>query len=158
MLNRIKDEYFSDDVLLNDEIYAACGTDIRKFGGEDLPTNPILYAFREGANELERAILGENLIQADNDFFTTLKIVGNAAGFKKGLPQDVANKFTDFYMSYYVNTNPIGTVFDLSKERREFMIKEFPAYFQEIKSKYTDNPFINAIVLKTASTEEYPFL
>ena len=158
MLNRIKDEYFGEDVLLNDEIYAACGTDIRKFGGEDLPTNPILYAFREGANELERAILGENLIQADNDFFTTLKIVGNAAGFKKGLPQDVANKFTDFYMSYYVNTNPTGTVFDLSKERREFMIKEFPAYFQEIKSKYTDNPFINAIVLKTASTEEYPFL
>ena len=38
------------------------------------------------------------------------------------------------------------------------MIKEFPAYFQEIKSKYTDNSFVNAIILKTASTEEYPFL
>ena len=157
MLNRIKDEIFIQDDLLNLNIIEACGVPVRKESGEEA-YNPILYWFREGANTLERAILGENLIQADNDFFTSLKRVGNACGFKKGLPDDVARKFTDFYMSYYVNTNPTGTVFDLSKERREFMIKEFPIYFQEIKSKYKDNPFIQAIILKTASTEEYPFL
>ena len=157
MLNRIKDEIFIQDDLLNLNIIEACGVPVRKESEEEA-YNPILYWFREGANTLERAILGENLIQADNDFFTSLKRVGNACGFKKGLPDDVARKFTDFYMSYYVNTNPTGTVFDLSKERREFMIKEFPIYFQEIKSKYKDNPFIQAIILKTASTEEYPFL
>ena len=157
MLNRIKDEIFMKDDLLNPNIIEACGVPIRKEYGEEV-YNPILYWFREGANTLERAILGENLIQADEDFFTSLKRVGNACGFKKGLPDDVARKFADFYMSYYVNTNPTGTVFDLSKERREFMIKEFPLYFQEIKSKYSENPFIQAIILKTASTEEYPFL
>ena len=157
MLNRIKDEIFMKDDLLNPNIIEACGVPVRKESGEEV-YNPILYWFREGANTLERAILGENLIQADEDFFTSLKRVGNACGFKKGLPDDVARKFADFYMSYYVNTNPTGTVFDLSKERREFMIKEFPLYFQEIKSKYSENPFIQAIILKTASTEEYPFL
>ena len=157
MLNRIKDEIFIQDDLLNLNIVEACGVPVRKESGEEV-YNPILYWFREGANTLERAILGENLIQADEDFFASLKRVGNACGFKKGLPDDIARKFADFYMSYYVNTNPTGTVFDLSKERREFMIKEFPIYFQEIKSKYPDNPFIQAIILKTASTEEYPFL
>ena len=157
MLNRIKDEIFKNDELLNLNIIEACGVPIIKESGEEV-YNPILYWFREGANTLERAILGENLIQADEDFFTSLKRVGNACGFKKGLPDDVARKFADFYMSYYVNTNPTGTVFDLSKERREFMIKDFPLYFQEIKSKYAENPFIQAIILKTASTEEYPFL
>ena len=157
MLNRIKDEIFKNDELLNLNIIEACGVPIIKESGEEV-YNPILYWFREGANTLERAILGENLIQADEDFFTSLKRAGNACGFKKGLPDDVARKFADFYMSYYVNTNPTGTVFDLSKERREFMIKDFPLYFQEIKSKYAENPFIQAIILKTASTEEYPFL
>ena len=158
MLNRIKDEIFENDNLINEEIKEACGVPIIIKESGEAVYNPILYWFREGANTLERAILGENLIQADEDFFTSLKRVGNACGFKKGLPDDVARKFADFYMSYYVNTNPTGTVFDLSKERREFMIKEFPIYFQEIKSKYPDNPFIQAIILKTASTEDYPFL
>ena len=157
MLNKIKDEIFEADNLINEEIKEACGVPVRKESGEDV-YNPILYWFREGANILERKLLGENFIQADNDFFTALKRVGTVCGFKKGLPDDIARKFADFYMSYYVNTNPTGSIFDLSKERREFMTKEFPIYFQEIKSKYPDNPFIQAIVLKTASTEEYPFL
>ena len=62
MLNRIKDEIFKNDNLINEEIKEACGVPIIiKESGEEV-YNPILYWFREGANTLERAILGENLI------------------------------------------------------------------------------------------------
>ena len=152
MLNRIKDDIFLRNELINSNIHRACGYSEFERG------NPILESFRNSANYLERMILGNNMIQADNDFFESLQAVGTAAGFKKGLPQDIAQKFTDFYMSYYVNTGITGSTFDLSKERREFMIKEFPTYFQSIKSNYTDNPFISAIILKTSSTEDFPFL
>ena len=145
MVLKIKDSKFANNSMISDSIREACD-------------NPILVGFREASYEIESKILGEHLIQAGETFFNALKQLGTTLGYSRGVSEEIANKFSDFYMSFYVNAGFDGQVFDLSYENRKVMLTKFPKDFKKIKSRYNDNILINSILYVENEREQYPFL
>lgn len=145
MLLRIKDKKFKSNEAIYSSVREACN-------------NPVLKAFRESSEEIERLILGANLIQAGDEFDKALNKLSTVLGYSRGVSSKIANAFSDFYMSYYVNAGMEGTVFDLSYKNRIDMLTKFPKIFQVLKKKYKDNAFINSILYVENDAEEYPFL
>ena len=145
MLQRIKDKAFMDNPMITESIIEACN-------------NPILYAFRDGSERIERRLLGENLIQAGGKFEIALRELGTKLGFSRGVPAKIANAFSDFYMSFYVNDSAEDSVFDLSFENRKRVLTEFPANFLRLKRKYKGNLLIDSIQYAEEDAEEFPIL
>ena len=145
MLLRIKDNAFYSNPMISSSIKEACD-------------NPILTAFRKSADEVERKLLGQHLIQAGSKFDKALKALSKKLGFSRGVPNKIANAFSDFYMSYYINANSDGSVFDLSYEHRKEVLTQFPKDFLNIKSHISDNILINSIQYVESDREEFPFL
>ena len=145
MLQKTKDDAFNNNKMIGDAIRRACD-------------NPILYAFRESAYYIESKLLGEHLIQAGVKFESALDQLGKTLGFRRGVPSKVANAFSDFYMSFYVNDSEEGSVFDLGYENRKYMITQFPKDFLRLKKKYKDNLLINSVQYVENDREQYPFL
>ena len=147
MLQRTKDEAFRSNEMISEPVKEACD-------------NPILYAFREYASDVERNLLGTHLIQAGTKFRVTLDALGETLGYGRGVPSKVANALSDFYMSFYVNDsgNGEGSVFDLSYENRKRVLTQFPKDFLRLKKKYKDNILINSIQYVESDREQYPFL
>ena len=145
MLQKTKDDAFRNNKMVGDAIRRACD-------------NPILYAFRESAYYIESKLLGEHLIQAGIKFESALDQLGKTLGFNRGVPSKVANAFSDFYMSFYVNDSEEGSVFDLGYENRKYMITQFPKDFLRLKKKYKDNLLINSVQYVESDREQYPFL
>ena len=105
--------------------------------------NPMLEAFREVGNDLERRLLGDVLIQA-NDFMQ--EIVNQAASdaFFGHMDNTLARNISNFAMSYYMNIG--DPVFDLSYENRKRMIDDFAEKeYLPLAEKYKDNLFIKYI-------------
>lgn len=146
MLNRIKDKAFESNPLIGPEIKNAC------------LDNPVLKAFKECANTVERRLLGANLIQAGTQYENALTRLGKVLGYDRGVPSKVANKFTDFFMSFYVNANPTGSVFDLSYEHRKDMLQNFPIEFLRLKPRYIDNALISSIQYEETDREQFGVL
>ena len=145
MLQKTKDAAFRNNGMIGEGIKEACN-------------NPILSAFRDSAYYIEERLLGEHIIQADRKFETALDNLGKTLGFKRGVPSKVANKFSDFFMSFYVNDNEEGSVFDLGYENRKYMLTQFPKNFLRLKKKYKDNLLVNSIQYVESDREQYPTL
>ena len=137
MLQRMKVEAFENNKMIPDSVKEA------------LKKQPILSAFRVDADTIEKSLLGANMIQASSNMDIALRKLGDKLSYSKGVPADVGNAFSDFYMTYYVNASSRGTSYDLSKEHRHYMLYEFPVAFSNLKKQYTDNVFINSIQLVT---------
>lgn len=146
MLSRIKDMAFESNPLIGSKIMDAC------------KNHPVLQAFRECANLVERRLLGANLIQAGTQYENALTRLGKVLGYDRGVPSKVANKFTDFFMSFYVNANPTGSVFDLSYEHRKDMLQNFPIEFLRLKPRYIDNALISSIQYEETDREQFGVL
>ena len=144
MTQRTKDKAFNDNAMIGTAIKEACN-------------NPILSAFRDGSNYIERQLLGRNLIQAESKFESLLEKLGKKLGFSRGVPAKYANAFSDFYMSFYVNAGQ-ESVFDLSYDNRKYVLTQFPKEFLRLKSKYKDNLLINSIQYVESDREEFGFL
>lgn len=145
MLQRTKDAAFRGNPMIGQAIKDACD-------------NPILSAFRDSADYIERKLLGEHLIQAGTKFETALDTLGKRLGYSRGVPAKVASAFSDFYMSFYVNDSERGSVFDLGYDNRKYMLTQFPKDFLRLKKKYKDNLLINSIQYAESDREQYPFL
>mgnify|MGYP004633244721 CR=1 FL=1 len=145
MILRTKDRAFNANSMISDKIREACD-------------NPILTAFRDGATFIERKLLGEHLIQAGSNFESALDALGKTLGFSRGVPAKIGNAFSDFYMSYYVNSGSEGSVFDLGYDNRQYMLTKFPTDFLNLKSQFKDNIFINSIQYVESDREQFPFL
>lgn len=144
MTQRTKDKAFNDNAMIGTAVKEACN-------------NPILSAFRDGSNYIERQLLGRNLIQAESKFELLLEKLGKKLGFSRGVPAKYANAFSDFYMSFYVNAGQ-ESVFDLSYDNRKYVLTQFPKEFLRLKSKYKDNLLINSIQYVESDREEFGFL
>lgn len=129
MVMKIQDKDFDSNRFITDSVRRAAD-------------NPILKSFRESAYALEKELLGKNIIQASPIFEETFNMLYNKLGY---MSQNVASKFSNFFMSYYVNMDK--SVFDLSYENRKYMIDEFPMEFIGIKSSHPDNLFLQSIKL-----------
>lgn len=145
MVQRIKDEAFESNSMIGTKVREACD-------------NPILWGFRDSSNFIERQLLGKNLIQAGDKFERILEVLGKRLGYSRGVPSKVANAFSDFYMSFYVNAGPDGSVFNLGYENRKYMLTQFPRDFLRIKNKYKDNILVNSIQYTESDREEFGFL
>ena len=144
MLLRIKDAAFDANPMIGDRVKEAVN-------------NPILAGFRDSANYIERKLLGEHLIQAGTKFEEALDTLGKKLGFSRGVPAKVANAFSDFFMSWYVNAGRTS-IFDLSYENRRYMLQDFPKHFIKQKEKIKDNILINSIQYVESDREQFPFL
>lgn len=144
MLLRIKDAAFDANPMIGDRVKEAVN-------------NPILAGFRDSANYIERKLLGEHLIQAGTKFEEALDTLGKKLGFSRGVPAKVANAFSNFFMSWYVNAGRTS-IFDLSYENRRYMLQDFPKHFIKQKEKIKDNILINSIQYVESDREQFPFL
>lgn len=139
---KLKDEDFYTSPLITDSLKAAVD-------------NPILKAFRDNAYRVEEMLLGRNIIQASPSFQRILKTLKQRIGY---LSSDIAEDFTDFFMSYYMQLGNTQ-VFDQSDERRKYMLTQYATDFLELKTKYPDNALLKAIHFNAANNnEQYPFL
>jgi hypothetical protein len=129
MVMKIQDREFESNPYITDSVRAAAN-------------NPILRTFRHSAYSLERELLGKNIIQASPVFEQAFESLYNKLGY---MNNKVADKFSNFFMSYYVNLD--NPVFDLSFENRQYMIDEFPMEFLGMKDKHPDNLFLKNIKL-----------
>lgn len=161
MILKTKVNSFLRNEMITDGIKLACGALIEedpKTGILEYKGNPVLRAFREDAFAIERRLLGDNLIQASSQFEIALNTLNTKLGFRRSVPNKIANAFSDFYMSFYVNAGEEGSVFDLSFENRKYSLTEFPSDFLKLKSKYNNNILINSIQYVESNREQYPFL
>ena len=159
MILRIKDKKFRSNTMITASIIEACNNPILAGYNKDASNDDThVSGFRDASDEVERLILGQNIIQAGDRFFMALKKLSSTLGYDRGVPSDLALAFSDFYMSFYVNAGINGTVFDLSYENRRDTLTKFPRYFNKLKNKYKDNIFINSILYIESDTEQYPFL
>ena len=129
MVMKIQDREFESSPYVTDSVMKAAN-------------NPILRAFRSSSYALESQLLGNNIIQASPVFEKAFEKLYNKLGY---MNNNVADKFSNFFMSYYVNLD--NPVFDLSYENRSYMIDKFPLDFLKYKDKYPDNLFIKSIKL-----------
>ena len=139
---KLKDEDFYTSPLITDSLKAAVD-------------NPILKTFRDNAYRVEEMLLGRNIIQASPSFQRILKTLKQRIGY---LSSDIAEDFTDFFMSYYMQLGNTQ-VFDQSDERRKYMLTQYATDFLELQTKYPDNALLKAIHFNAANNnEQYPFL
>ena len=112
--------------------------------------NPLLRTFRLSSEWLFRKILGENLVQAGPFAREVYNVVENYYGY---ISDDIAQKMSEFMMSYMVNwKNP---VFDLSRSNRRYMLMGFPNLFLTMRNRYPDNIFLKSIVHKKSNDKPY---
>lgn len=152
MLNRIKDIAFETNQLISSGLKQACHNPIL-MGTDDNPSG-----FRDAANEVEQRLLGQHMIQASSNFFRALQLLSKKTGHTRGVSSKIANAFSDFYMSFYANANIDGSVFDLSREHRLEMLRDFPKMFMHLKEKYKGNVLIDSIQYRETKREQFGFL
>lgn len=106
--------------------------------------HPILRAFRDNADILEKELLGRNILQAKQDLVGEgLSILMDRLGY---MNNKVAREFSNFFMSYYVNSADKIPVFDTSEANRSNYINNFPSDYITLKDKYIENHGDNALL------------
>ena len=139
MNNRLMDEQFAANSYVTEELKKAAEGIIYDENGNEVS---IIQAFRDTSSDLERELLGDNIIQASDETFKVYAALKGKMGY---MSAKMAREFGRFYMSYYMNMeNPL---FNLSDENRKEMIDNFPKRFMAKKSQYRDNSFVQAIML-----------
>ena len=127
MVMKIQDTEFEANKYITDTVRAAAD-------------NPILKAFRYSSYALEKELLGKNIIQASPIFEQVFETLYGRMGY---MNDSLANKFSNFFMSFYVNLD--NPVFNLGYENRSYMIDKFPVEFLKMKEKYSSNLFLKSI-------------
>lgn len=139
MNNRLSDEQFAANPYVTDEMRKAAEGIIYDETGKEIS---LIQAFRDTSSNLERQLLGDNMIQASEETYKVYKALKTRMGY---MSQKMAKEFGRFYMSYYMNMET--PLFDLSDEHREEMLDKFPKVFAGNKNKYRNNPFVQAVTL-----------
>lgn len=139
MNNRLSDEQFAANAYVTEEMKKAAEGIIYDENGKEVS---LIQAFRDTSSELERELLGDNMIQASEETYKVYKALKSRMGY---MSQKMAKEFGRFYMSYYMNME--APLFDLSDGHREEMLDRFPKQFVSKKNQYRDNVFVQAIMM-----------
>lgn len=139
MNNRLKDEQFASNSYVTDDLKKAAEGIIYDENGKEVS---IIQAFRDTSSELERELLGKNIIQANDEAYKVYSALKSRMGY---MSARMAREFGRFYMSYYMNME--SPLFDLSYENRKEMLDEFPNKFMAAKNQYRDNAFVQAVMM-----------
>ena len=139
MNNRLKDEQFASNSYVTDDLKKAAEGIIYDENGNEVS---IIQAFRDTSSELERELLGKNIIQANDEAYKVYSALKSRMGY---MSNKMAREFGRFYMSYYMNME--SPLFDLSYENRKEMLDEFPNKFMAAKNQYRDNAFVQAVMM-----------
>lgn len=139
MNNRLKDEQFASNSYVTDDLKKAAEGIIYDENGNEVS---IIQAFRDTSSELERELLGKNIIQANDEAYKVYSALKSRMGY---MSARMAREFGRFYMSYYMNME--SPLFDLSYENRKEMLDEFPNKFMAAKNQYRDNAFVQAVMM-----------
>lgn len=132
ILNRMRD----DDFMINGLITESTKNQIL--------SHPILDAFRTGSYDVEGKLLGQNLIQDS----TAIQDIFTQYGELIGKYEDRFDDFGNFFMSYIMmvdNGTTLHPVFDLSDDKVNYLLNEFPGDVLELKKAFPENEFIKAI-------------
>ena len=112
---------------------------------EQVLTNPILSAFRNGAYYLERQLLGDNFVQGgtfgESVFNRYLEMFDR-------LDDSTAQKLSEFMMSFVASLNPVFDMSDgedVSKSRRAQIISDVPVEVAEARSRMPENRLLQVI-------------
>lgn len=139
MNNRLKDEQFASNSYVTEDLKKAAEGIIYDENGNEVS---IIQAFRDTSSELERELLGKNIIQANDEAYKVYSALKSRMGY---MSARMAREFGRFYMSYYMNME--SPLFDLSYENRKEMLDEFPNKFMAAKNQYRDNAFVQAVMM-----------
>lgn len=139
MNNRLKDEQFASNSYVTEDLKKAAEGIIYDENGNEVS---IIQAFRDTSSELERELLGKNIIQANDEAYKVYSALKSRMGY---MSNKMAREFGRFYMSYYMNME--SPLFDLSYENRKEMLDEFPNKFMAAKNQYRDNAFVQAVMM-----------
>lgn len=139
MNNRLSDEQFAANPFVTEEMKQAAEGIIFDENGKAIS---LIQAFRDTSADIERQLLGDNMIQASEETYKVYKALKGRMGY---MSAKMAKEFGRFYMSYYMNMET--SLFDLSDSHREEMLDKFPKLFAGNKNKYRNNPFVQAIML-----------
>ena len=139
MNNRLKDEQFASNSYVTEDLKKAAEGIIYDENGNEVS---IIQAFRDTSFELERELLGKNIIQANDEAYKVYSALKSRMGY---MSARMAREFGRFYMSYYMNME--SPLFDLSYENRKEMLDEFPNKFMAAKNQYRDNAFVQAVMM-----------
>ena len=139
MNNRLKDEQFASNSYVTEDLRKAAEGIIYDENGNEVS---IIQAFRDTSSELERELLGKNIIQANDEAYKVYSALKSRMGY---MSARMAREFGRFYMSYYMNME--SPLFDLSYENRKEMLDEFPNKFMAAKNQYRDNAFVQAVMM-----------
>ena len=139
MNNRLSDEQFAANPFVTEEMKQAAEGIIFDENGKAIS---LIQAFRDTSADIERQLLGDNMIQASEETYKVYKALKGRMGY---MSAKMAKEFGRFYMSYYMNMET--PLFDLSDSHREEMLDKFPKIFAGNKNKYRDNPFVQAVML-----------
>ena len=139
MDNKLKDEQFESNSYVTEELKKAAEGIIYDESGKEIS---LIQAFRDTSSELEKELLGDNMIQANEETYKVYKALKGKMGY---MSSKMAKEFGRFYMSYYMNMET--PLFDLSDSHREKMLDKFPKQFMSKKNQYRDNTFVQAIMM-----------
>lgn len=139
MDNKLKDEQFESNSYVTEELKKAAEGIIYDESGKEIS---LIQAFRDTSSELEKELLGDNMIQANEETYKVYKALKSKMGY---MSSKMAKEFGRFYMSYYMNMET--PLFDLSDSHREEMLDKFPKQFISKKNQYRDNTFVQAIMM-----------
>lgn len=139
MNNRLSDEQFAANPFVTEEMKQAAEGIIFDENGKAIS---LIQAFRDTSADIERQLLGDNMIQASEETYKVYKALKGRMGY---MSAKMAKEFGRFYMSYYMNMET--PLFDLSDGHREEMLDKFPKLFAGNKNKYRNNPFVQAVML-----------
>lgn len=139
MNNRLSDEQFAANPFVTEEMKQAAEGIVFDENGKAIS---IIQAFRDTSADIERQLLGDNMIQASEETYKVYKALKGRMGY---MSAKMAKEFGRFYMSYYMNMET--PLFDLSDSHREEMLDKFPKLFAGNKNKYRNNPFVQAVML-----------
>ena len=139
MNSRLSDEQFAANAYVTEEMKKAAEGIIYDENGKEIS---LIQAFRDTSSELERELLGDNMIQASEETYKVYKALKSKMGY---MSQKMAKEFGRFYMSYYMNME--APLFDLSDNNRADMLDNFPKRFVAKKNQYRDNVFVQAVMM-----------
>ena len=139
IMSRMEDEEFKDNQMITGDIDEAS----RKGSLYDtLMNNPMLKGFRMGGYDLSDELLGKNILEASPVFKQAMETLYNTLGY---MNQRISRNYLDFFTSYYLNMD--NPVFDLSYERRSYIIDNFPLTILKEKERFPENALLKNIIL-----------
>ena len=109
-----------------------------------LADHPILKEFSKGYDIATEALNDSPLYSSDFTCILSNMQDTTNIGDKIIKNRKLLSNFCDFYMTYkFIKAGVV------SPSEAKYILEQFPAEIPKIKSKYSDNPFVNAIILKT---------